>query len=77
MTKAEAIETIKANYPPENYTMLREALDMAIKALKPDCKTAERNPISGKCYGYGRGEYDDESIEECQNCPQYDSYGIE
>lgn len=28
-----AIESIKSNYPPENYTMLREALDLAIKVL--------------------------------------------
>jgi len=34
MTSQEAIETIKANYPPENYSMLREALDMAIALLK-------------------------------------------
>jgi len=34
MTNQEAIETIEANYPPENYSMLREALDMAIKLLK-------------------------------------------
>ena len=34
MTNQEAIETIEANYPPENYTMLREALDMAIDMLK-------------------------------------------
>ena len=34
MTNQEAIETIKANYPPENYSMLREALDMAIAMLK-------------------------------------------
>ena len=30
----EAIEAIKCNYPPENYTRLREALDMAIEALE-------------------------------------------
>ena len=30
----EAIETIKNNYPPSNYTMLREALDMAVKQFE-------------------------------------------
>ena len=30
----EAINAIKSNYPPENYTILREGLDMAIKALE-------------------------------------------
>lgn len=34
MTRREAVETIKANYPPENYAALREALDMAIEALE-------------------------------------------
>ena len=34
MTNKEAIEAIEANYPPENYTILREALDMAIAMLK-------------------------------------------
>ena len=34
MTNQEAIEAIKANYPPENYSMLREALDIALALLK-------------------------------------------
>lgn len=34
MTYREAIETIQAHYPNERYTMLREALDMAMNALK-------------------------------------------
>ena len=34
MTNEDAIETIKANYPPENYMMLREALDIACAMLK-------------------------------------------
>ena len=34
MTNQEAIETIEANYPPENYSILREALDMAIAVLE-------------------------------------------
>lgn len=34
MTNQEAIETIKANYPPENYSMLREALDIALTLLE-------------------------------------------
>ena len=33
MTNQEAIETIKNNWPPENYTMLREALAIAIQAI--------------------------------------------
>lgn len=41
MTSKEAIEVIKSNYPPENYTMLREALDLAIKVLEDDSKKEE------------------------------------
>lgn len=36
MTYKEAVETIKAHYPDERYTMLREALDIAINALKQE-----------------------------------------
>ena len=38
MDYQEAIEVIKSNYPPENYTMLREALDLAIKVLSEKSK---------------------------------------
>ena len=34
MNREEAINAIKCNYPPEHYSMLREALDMAIEALE-------------------------------------------
>lgn len=34
MSYQDAIEAIKKNYPPENYTILREALDLAIKVLE-------------------------------------------
>lgn len=34
MNKKEAIDIIKANYPSSRFTMLREALDIAIKCLK-------------------------------------------
>ena len=50
MTNKEAIEAIKCNYPPENYTRLREALDMAIEALEKqmqncgNCLRADRIP---------------------------------
>ena len=50
MTNKEAIEAIKCNYPPENYTRLREALDMAIEALEKqmqncgNCLRADRVP---------------------------------
>ena len=34
MTRKEAIEAIKCNWPDSRYTILREALDMAIEALR-------------------------------------------
>ena len=34
MTNEEAIEAIKCNWPDSRYTILREALDMAIAALR-------------------------------------------
>ena len=33
MTRKDAIEAIKCNWPDSRYTILREALDMAIEAL--------------------------------------------
>lgn len=48
MTRKEAIETLKANYPDACYEQLREAVDMAISALeKPEPKwipVSERLP---------------------------------
>ena len=47
MTYEEAINAIKCNYPPEHYSMLREALDMAMECLEKqthnceDCKHAD------------------------------------
>ena len=35
MTYAEAIDVIKNNWPDERYTMLREALEIAIRELTP------------------------------------------
>ena len=34
MTREEAIQAIKCNWPDSRYTILREALDMAVKALE-------------------------------------------
>ena len=34
MTREEATEAIKCNWPDSRYTILREALDMAISALR-------------------------------------------
>ena len=34
MTRKDAIEAIKCNWPDSRYTILREALDMAVSALR-------------------------------------------
>ena len=34
MTRKDAIEAIKCNWPDSRYTILREALDMAVKAME-------------------------------------------
>ena len=34
MTREDAIEAIKCNWPDSRYTILREALDIAVKALE-------------------------------------------
>jgi predicted RNA-binding Zn-ribbon protein involved in translation (DUF1610 family) len=47
MTKQEAIETIRANYPPSHYMDLREALKIAIHNLK------ESEPVKPDAQGDG------------------------
>lgn len=36
MTREEAIQTLKANYPDKCYELLRNAVDIAIEALKAE-----------------------------------------
>jgi len=43
MTTNEAIEAIKCNWPDSRYTILREALDMAVKALEDDHDERKEN----------------------------------
>ena len=47
------------------------------RTQRPDCDSANHNPFSGKCCGYGKSEYDDEPIDICKNCSKYDSYGVD
>ena len=54
MTKTEAVETIHANWPPEHYSMLREALTIAVSHLEQssnsDYATCEGcKYLHGKC----------------------------
>ena len=43
MTREEAIEAIKCNWPDSRYTILREALEMAISALRQQETVTNRN----------------------------------
>ena len=43
MTREEAIEAIKCNWPDSRYTILREALDMAISAIRQQETVINRN----------------------------------
>ena len=46
MTIEEAIEAIKCNWPDSRYTSLREALDMAISALRQQETVTNRNGLN-------------------------------
>ena len=53
MNSKEAIEAIKSNYPSKGtYTILAEALDMAIEALEKQIPTDTRETIVYKLSGY-------------------------
>lgn len=67
MTNQEAIETIEANYPPENYSMLREALNIALALMKEQKPT---EPIAIK------QERVDEFYGAVSCCPKCDCVWI-
>ena len=46
MTREEAIEAIKCNWPDSRYTILREALDMAISALRKQETVTNHNGLN-------------------------------
>ncbi len=66
----EAIKAIKSNYPPSNYSMLREALDLAIILLeratpkKPNW-IYDDEPLCPNC-----GDVLDGTEEHCDGCDQ-------
>ena len=87
-TPEEAIETIKANMPTSGYYMLREALEMAINALKKDIAT--QPDIEGDGYADGHIVYDTwicptcrrdyemeyQEYERCPHCGQLIDWSI-
>lgn len=87
-TPEEAIKTIKANMPTSGYYMLREALEMAINALKKDIAT--QPDIEGDGYADGHIVYDTwicptcrrdyemeyQEYERCPHCGQLIDWSI-
>ena len=64
MTNAEAIETLKANYPDACYEQLREAVDTAIEALEKQ--------IPKELIAEGDGYADGEMVYDSFYCPSCD-----
>jgi len=67
MTREEAIDVLKANYPDSCYELLREAVDMAIEALK--------QPEQKKGKWVKKADYGT-TIFECSCCHQVKPYEI-
>lgn len=59
MTREEAIETLRANYPDKCYELLRNAVDIAIEALKAE-------PVK-----HGKWIKWEGDILTCSNCKRY------
>lgn len=78
----EAIQAIKANWPPSNYTMLRDALNLAVEALeKQMSKKIERrkgpaNVEYWSCPACGRIYWEKDHIDNyCGSCGQELEWG--
>ena len=74
MDNKEAIEAIKNNWPTHNYTMLREALAIAIQAIE---KQIAKEPVMGnevinsldEIYGVPSCPMCGEPTYSCEWCP--------
>lgn len=71
MTREEAIEAIKNNYPDRKYSILREALNMAIEALQR--KSINCNYTCSDCVHLNKS-YEE---EPCHSCFNNDGAGYE
>ena len=69
MTNAEAIETLRANYPDACFEQLRAAVDKAIKALEAQewIPCSERLPEAEGCYITTARWKDNEPFYVCEN----------
>ena len=65
MTNNEAIKAIKANWPPENYSILREALTLAV------CALSEKEQPSKSCSYYTENDKKPCCTHDCDECTWY------
>ena len=65
MTNEEAIKAIRANWPPENYSILREALTLSIRAL------SEEDQHSKSCSYYAENGKKPCCTHDCDGCVWY------
>lgn len=65
MTNNEAIKVIKANWPPENYSILREALTLAI------CVLSEEDQPLKSCSYYAENGKKPCCTHDCDECVWY------
>lgn len=64
MTREEAIETLRANYPDKCYESLRNAVDVAIESLKAE-PVKHGRWIPAQDYSNGNEDI------ECSNCGEW------
>ena len=62
LTRQEAIEVLKANYPTANYSELREAVDMALALLREH----------DDCENCAIAIEDRQLVVRCKDCKHYD-----
>jgi hypothetical protein len=67
MDYQEAIKVIKNHYPTENYTRLREALDLAIKVLEEKTSELKDSLEAQKNYDE-EGIFKSKTFGICPNC---------
>ena len=58
MTRQEAIDTLRANYPDKCYESLRNAVDVAIKALEAEPELTDEIIAAHEKIGYKNGRKD-------------------
>jgi hypothetical protein len=71
MTNQEAAEAIRDNWPDERYSILREALETALRALEPArviCPAVKGPDCEGCPHGIEHDHGDCEALDDCPGC---------